>query len=184
MTTVVFYVLPRLHSIVAILALGGVFGAKAIQDCLEWCPCCVRKGYHKVHNRNGNINFNEKEDQTNCLMEDCAEGKTGAWNKFSRIIAMFLQFVSVILLNIYASLLQSGPKDQFLVGFAMTLSLLSLSVVWSSKVQQESQKMAKMTQSSNVTRTRSANTNEKNQKPNVINEKEPILPTARFKASE
>ena len=184
MTTVVFYVLPRLHSIVAILALGGVFGAQAILDCLEWCPCCVRKGYHKVNNTNGNINFNEKEDQTNCLTEDCGEGRSGAWNKFSRIIAMFLQFVSVILLSIYASLLQSGPKDQFLVGFAMTLSLLSLSVVWSSKVQQESQKMAKMTQSSNITHTRSANTNEKNQKPIVINEKEPILPTARFKASE
>ena len=181
MTTVVFYVLPRLHSIVAILALGGVFGAQAILDCLEWCSCCVRKGYHKVHNRNRNINFNEKEDQTNCLMDDCAEGRSGAWNKFSGIIAMFLQFVSVILLNIYASLLQSGPKDQFLVGFAMTLSLLSLSVVWSSKVQQESQKMAKMTQRSNVTCIRSANTNEKNQKPNVINEK---VPTARFKASE
>ena len=184
MTTVVFYVLPRLHSIVAILALGGVFGAQAILDCLEWCPCCVRKGYHKVNNTNGNINFNEKEDQTNCLTEDCGEGRSGAWNKFSRIIAMFLQFVSVILLSIYASLLQSGPKDQFLVGFAMTLSLLSLSVVWSSKVQQGSQKMAKMTQRSNVTHTRSANTNEKNQKPIVINEKEPILPTARFKASE
>eukprot|EP00731_Ephydatia_muelleri_P007821 Em0004g159a len=181
MTTVVFYVLPRLHSIVAILALGGVFGAQAILDCLEWCPCCVRKGYHKVGN--GNINFNENEDQTNCLMEDCAEGNTGAWNKFSRIIAMFLQFVSVILLSIYASLLQSGPKDQFLVGCAMTLSLLSLSVVWSSKVQQGSQKMARMTQSSNVTHIRSANTNEKNQEPNVINEKEPILPTARFKAN-
>eukprot|EP00731_Ephydatia_muelleri_P038159 Em0668g2a len=179
MTTVVFYVLPRLHSIVAILALGGVFGAQAILDCLEWCPCCVRKGYHKLHNTNGNINFNENEDQTNCLTEDCAEGKTGAWNKFSRIIAMFLQFVSVILLSIYASLLQSGPKDQFLVGFAMTLSLLSLSVVWSSKVQQGSQKMAKMTQSSNITCIRS---NEKNQKSNVINEKEPILPTARYKA--
>ena len=182
MTTVVFYVLPRLHSIVAILALGGVFGAQAILDCLEWCSCCVRKGYHKVGN--GNINFNENEDQTNCLTEDCAEGKTGAWNKFSRIIAMFLQFVSVILLSIYASLLQSGPKDQFLVGCAMTLSLLSLSVVWSSKVQQESQKMAKMTQSSNVTHIRSANANDKNQEPNVINEKEPILPTARYKASE
>eukprot|EP00731_Ephydatia_muelleri_P038335 Em0725g2a len=181
MTTVVFYVLPRLHSIVAILALGGVFGAQAILDCLEWCPCCVRKGYHKLHNTNGNINFNENEDQTNCLTEDCAEGKTGAWNKFSRIIAMFLQFVSVILLSIYASLLQSGPKDQFLVGFAMTLSLLSLSVVWSSKVQQGSQKMAKMTQSSNITCIRS---NEKNQKSNVINEKEPILPTARYKATK
>ena len=157
MTTVVFYVLPRLPSMVAIFALGGVFSAQALLDCLylKWSPCTAwRHGYADVDEHRP-----PEEKGWAKVLE----------NKLSRLVALVLQFFSAVTLAVIAAL-QCEPKDRFLVGFGTALSLLVLAAVWSSKVQQESHRARKMAE-----RTKGSN---------IIRERERALPSAGFKSSK
>ena len=157
MTTVVFYVLPRLPSTVAILALGGVFSAQALLDCLylKWSPCAAwRHGYADVDEHRP-----PEEKGWAKVLE----------NKLSRLVALVLQFFSAVTLAVIAAL-QCEPKDRFLVGFGTALSLLVLAAVWSSKMQQESHRAHKMAE-----RTKGSN---------IIRERERALPSAGFKSSK
>ena len=157
MTTVVFYVLPRLPSMVAIFVLGGVFSAQALLDCLylKWSPCTAwRHGYTDVDEHRP-----PEEKGWAKVLE----------NKLSRLVALVLQFFSAVTLAVIAAL-QCVPKDRFLVGFGTALSLLVLATVWSSKVQQESHRARKMAE-----RTKGSN---------IIRERERALPSARFKSSK
>ncbi|KAL5496354.1 hypothetical protein EMCRGX_G012619 [Ephydatia muelleri] len=156
MTTVVFYVLPRLPSTVAIFALGGVFSAQALLDCLylKWSPCTAwRHGYADVDEHRP-----PEEKGWAKVLE----------NKLSRLVALVLQFFSAVTLAVIAAL-QCEPKDRFLVGFGTALSLLVLAAVWSSKMQQESHRASKMAK-----RTKGSN---------IIRERERALPSAGFKSS-
>ena len=157
MTTVVFYVLPRLPSTVAIFALGGVFSAQALLDCLylKWSPCTAWcRGYVDVDEHR----LPEKKSWATVLE-----------NKLSRLVALVLQFFSAVTLAVIPAL-QCEPKDRFLVGFGTALSLLVLAAVWSSKVQQESHRARKMAE-----RTKGSN---------IICERERALPSAGFKSSK
>ena len=164
MTIFVFYVLPRLPSSVAILALGGVFSAQALLDSvyLKWSPFIRHHDYMEVDEHNNSTH---------------PKGWAAAWrkrgarlleNKFSRMISLFLQLASVIVLAVIAAL-QCDSRDRALVGCGTAFSLLVLGAVWSSKVQQESHRAPKMA--------------ERTLGSNVIREREHVLPTAGFKSS-
>ena len=125
MSCMVFYVLPRLPSIVAILVLSGVFPAQALVD-ICYLPCIL-----------------------NCFKDDANHGllqqqsRFSTWmkkankvleNKCSRIIALILQAASILVMAVFAFLYD---HDNIGLAIAIGLSLFVLSIVWSSKVQQE-----------------------------------------------
>ena len=125
MSCMVLYVLPRLPSIVAILVFSGVFPAQALVD-ICYLP-------HILNCFKDDANHGLLQQQS-CFATWMKKAKKVLENKCSRIFALILQAASILVMAVFAFLYD---HDNIGLAIAIGLSLFVLSIVWSSKVQQE-----------------------------------------------
>ena len=170
MCCIVFYVLPRLPPTVAILVQCAVFPFQALVDCfyLQWCACRQRCYQNAYDNIDAHEHLVYREPKEGRLARWRKKGAQLVENKFTRIAALLIQLLSIVAMAICA--FNFLEHDNKVLPIAIVVSFLVLSVVWSTKVQQESN--------------RAPNVARRNQGPSIIRDRETTVPIARYKAGE